>query len=126
MVDSVEVYVMIEEIRSIPVIVSNLKEATIWYTEKLGFEVRSSDGHWVTVAPKGWPSELHLCEIEPLELGNTGILLLADDLEETCRELKKKGVEFTEEPTKKAGGTIAKLKDPDGNIFWLMPKSEYS
>jgi len=80
----------------------------------------------MTVAPKGWSSELHMCEIEPLELGNTGILLLADDLEETCRELKKKRVEFTEEPTEKAGGTTAIFRDPDGNIFWLMPKSEYS
>jgi hypothetical protein len=45
MADSVEVYVMIEEIRNIPIIVSTFKEVTIWYTERLGFEVRSSDGH---------------------------------------------------------------------------------
>ena len=116
---------MIKEIRSVPVTVSDLKESTAWYKDKLGFEVREIDGHWVTVAPKGWPSEIHLCEVEALEPGNTGILLLADDLEATCRELKEKGVEFTQEPSKKEGGTVAKFKDPYGNIFWLMPRSEY-
>lgn len=45
---------MITEIRSIPVIVSDLDKAISWYQEKLGFEVRESDGHWVTVAPEGW------------------------------------------------------------------------
>ncbi len=120
-----EVRNLIKEIRSVPVAVSDLEEATAWYKDRLGFEVRESDGHWVTVAPKGWPSEIHLCEIEPLEPGNIGILLLGDDLDATCRELKEKGVEFTQEPSRKEGGTIAMFKDPYGNIFWLMPKSEY-
>jgi len=50
---------------------------------------------------------------------------LADDLDATCGELKKKGVEFTQEPSRKEGGTIAKFKDPYGNIYWLMSKSEF-
>ena len=116
---------MITEIRSIPVIVSDLDEAISWYQEKLGFEVRERDGHWVTVAPEGWASEIHLCKMDELEPGNTGILLLADNLEDTCKELKEKGVEFTQEPSKKAGGTIAKFKDLSGNVLWLMSKNEY-
>jgi predicted enzyme related to lactoylglutathione lyase len=116
---------VITEIRSIAVIVSDLDDATSWYKEKLGFEVRESDGHWVTVAPKGWSSEIHLCKMDELEPGNTGILLLTDDLDNTCSKLKEKGVEFTQEPSKKAGDTIAKFKDLYGNIFWLMSKDEY-
>ena len=116
---------MITEIRSIPVIVSDLDEAISWYQEKLGFEVRERDGHWVTVAPEGWASEIHLCKMDELEPGNTGILLLADNLEDTCKELKENGVEFTQEPSKKAGGTIAKFKDLSGNVLWLMSKNEY-
>ena len=116
---------MITEIRSIPVIVSDLDEAIPWYQEKLGFEVRESDGHWVTVAPRGWASEIHLCKMDELEPGNTGILFLTDNLDDSCRELKEKGVEFTQEPSKKTGGTIAKFKDLNGNIFWLMSKDEY-
>lgn len=116
---------MITEIRSIPIIVSDLDEAISWYQEKLGFEVRERDGHWVTVAPEGWASEIHLCKMDELEPGNTGILLLADNLEDTCKELKENGVEFTQEPSKKAGGTIAKFKDLSGNVLWLMSKNEY-
>jgi predicted enzyme related to lactoylglutathione lyase len=116
---------VITEIRSIPVIVSDLDEAISWYQEKLGFEVRERDGHWVTVAPEGWASEIHLCKMDELEPGNTGILLLADNLEDTCKELKENGVEFTQEPSKKAGGTIAKFKDLSGNVLWLMSKNEY-
>ena len=116
---------MITEIRSIPVIVSDLDEAISWYQEKLGFEVRERDGHWVTVAPEGWASEIHLCKMDELEPGNTGILLLADNLEDTCKELKENGVGFTQEPSKKAGGTIAKFKDLSGNVLWLMSKNEY-
>jgi predicted enzyme related to lactoylglutathione lyase len=116
---------MINEIRSVPVTVSDKEEAISWYKDKLGFEVRQNEGHWVTVAPKGWRSEIHLCEVDSLNPGNTGILLLADDLEATCRELKKRGVEFTQEPSKKEGGTIAKFKDPYGNIYWLMTRDEY-
>jgi len=116
---------VIAEIRSILVIVSDLDEAISWYQEKLGFEVRERDGHWVTVAPEGWASEIHLCKMDELEPGNTGILLLADNLEDTCKGLKEKGVEFTQEPSKKAGGTIAKFKDLSGNVLWLMSKDEY-
>lgn len=35
------------------VVVKDEKKAKKWYKEKLGFEVRSEDDHWVTVAPKG-------------------------------------------------------------------------
>ena len=110
-------FTLITEIRSVPVTVSNVKEAVSWYKEKLGFEVRSDDAHWVTVAPKGWSSEIHLCEIGALEPGNTGILLLADNLEATCRELRDRGVEFTQPLSKKAGGTVAMFKDPYGSIY---------
>ncbi|MFH0848964.1 MAG: VOC family protein [archaeon] len=116
---------MIKEIRSVPVTVSDKAEAISWYQDKLGFEVRENEGHWATVAPKGWLSEIHLCEMKTLEPGNTGILLLADDLPATCLELKEKGVDFTQEPSKKSGGTIAMFKDPYGNIYWLMSKQEY-
>jgi uncharacterized glyoxalase superfamily protein PhnB len=51
--------------------------------------------------------------------------LFADDIESTCGELRKKGVEFTRELGKSEWDetmTYAMFKDPDGNVFWLMPK----
>ncbi len=115
---------MIGEIYSVAVMVSNRKKAAEWYKEKLGFEVREeAEEHWTVVGPPSWPSCLHLCEMGSLEPGNTGILLLARDFDETVKELKKRGVEFTQEPKKEPWGTYAMFKDPDGNEFWLMPKS---
>lgn len=114
---------MIKEIRSVAVVVSDRKKATQWYKEKLGFDVQEeAEEHWTVVAPPGWATGLHLCEGGELEPGNTGILLYADDFEGTVDELKKKGVEFTQEPKKEEWGTYAMFKDPDGNVFWLMPK----
>lgn len=115
----------IERIRSVAVMVSDEKRAKEWYRDKLGFEVQSDEEHWVVVAPSGSLIGLHLCPDEPLEPGNTGILLLATDIERTCKELKNKGVEFTRELAKAEWDEnmeYAMFKDPDGNVFWLMPK----
>ena len=114
---------MINEIHSVAVVVSDRKRATQWYVEKLGFVVlEDAADHWTVVAPPGWRTGLHLCEAETLEPGNTGILLYPDDFDATVKELKKKGVEFTQEPKEEPWGTYAMFKDPDGNVFWLMPK----
>jgi predicted enzyme related to lactoylglutathione lyase len=34
--------------------------------------------------------------------------------------LTRKGVNFTQKPTKEHWGTYAMLADPDGNEFWLI------
>jgi lactoylglutathione lyase len=116
---------MIEEIRTVAVMVSDEKKAKEWYRDKLGFEVQSDQEHWVVVAPQGSSFGLHLCADESLEPGNTGIALHSGDIENTCRELKEKGVQFTRELGKSELDedlTYAMFKDPDGNVFWLMPK----
>jgi len=115
---------MIKSIGSVAVTVSDGEKAAKWYEEKLGFEVRGSEGHWITVAPKGCETVIHLCKTEPLEPGNTGIALYATDVEATYKELKKKGVEFSEELKKESWGTYAMLKDPDGNEYWLLQSGD--
>lgn len=115
----------IEQIRSVAVMVSDEKKAKEWYRDRLGFEVQSDEEHWVVVAPRGSSVGLHLCPDGPLEPENTGILLLAADVEGTCNELKSKGVEFTRELGKAEWDESMKyamFKDSDGNVFWLMPK----
>ena len=117
----------IEQIRSVAVVVSDEKKARDWYKEKLGFEVQSDEEHWIVVAPRGSSMGLHLCPDEELEPGNSGILLYTPDIEATCQELKRKGVEFTRDLAKSEWDQnlqYAMFKDPDGNIFWLMPKEE--
>lgn len=110
---------MIKSIASVAVVVSNGKKSSQWYEKMLGFEVRDKEGHWITVAPKKSKQVFHLCESKTLEPGNTGILLLADDIEAQYREMKKNGVKFTQELTKADWGSSAKFADPDGNVFWL-------
>jgi len=116
---------VIEEISTVAVMVSNPKKAMEWYRDKLGFEIQSDEEHWAVVAPKGSSNGLHLCPDGPLEPGNTGIVLLAPDIEATCKELKNNGVEFTRDLAKSEWDEnlkYAMFKDLDGNVFWLMPK----
>jgi len=112
---------LLKSIVDVAVVVSDANKSAEWYEEKLGFEVRDKQGHWVTVAPKGSNVVLHLCETKPLEQGNTGIAFDVDDLDKAYRELSAKGVEFTVKPTKEEWGSYAMFKDPDGNVFWLVP-----
>jgi uncharacterized glyoxalase superfamily protein PhnB len=103
---------------SVAVMVSDAKKSAAWYKEKLGFEVSTEEGHWVTAWPKGANWKLHLCEGE-LEPGNTGIGLYSDDVKKAVEELKKKGVKFAMDYTKTQWGENAQLKDPDGNLIWI-------
>jgi catechol 2,3-dioxygenase-like lactoylglutathione lyase family enzyme len=120
-------YMPIERIRSVAVVVSDAKKAKEWYVDKLGFEIHEDMEHWIVVGPPNSSMGIHLCQVEPLEPGNTGILFLADDIENTYSDLKRKGVEFTRELGKAEWNEnvmYAMFKDNDGNEFWLMPKYE--
>ena len=112
---------MITSISSAAVVVKDGKKAKKWYQEKLGFIVKSEEDHWITVAaPRSKGFELHLCETKPFEKGNTGILFRVDNLDKTYSELSKEGVKFVQKPIDQGWGKYAKIKDLDGNVFWLM------
>jgi predicted enzyme related to lactoylglutathione lyase len=49
--------------------------------------------------------------------GFSNIMFDTDDIQATFQELKAKGVEFTEDPSKQDWGWWAQFKDPDGNEF---------
>jgi catechol 2,3-dioxygenase-like lactoylglutathione lyase family enzyme len=112
---------VITGIEDVAIVVSDAKKSLKWYTEVLGLEARSTKGHWITVAPKGSKTVLHLCGGDDLEPGNTGIALRADDLDKAYRELKAKGVKFPHPPRDDGFGVYAQFEDPDGNIIWLYP-----
>ena len=53
---------------------------------------------------------------------HTGVGFIVDNIDATYRDLIAKGVEFEMPPTKQPwGGTLALMKDPDGNIYYLDP-----
>ncbi len=103
----------------VAVVVSDAQKAAVWWREKLGFEVRDNEGHWVTVAPQGSDALIHLCETTPREKGNTGIGFLAKDVMKAAKELESKGVRFTKPAEKAPWGAFAMFADPDGNEFWI-------
>ena len=106
---------------SMALVVSDAKKSVAWYKEKLGWEERAKEGHWVTVAPKDSKLEFHLCEkFHPLEPGNTGVAFMAKDVAKAEKDLRAKGVKFTTPTTKEDWGVYAMFADPDGNEFWLM------
>jgi len=106
---------------TIALVVSDAKKSAKWYTEKLGFEIRDHQGHWITVGPKKENMAFHLCEgYYPLEPGNSGISFVSKNVKKEEEALRKLGVQFTTPTTKEDWGTYAMFKDPDGNEFWLI------
>src|SRR5437870_12595602 len=59
---------------TIALVVSDAKRSAKWYTEKLGFELRDHQGHWITVAPDKENIAFTVCEgLHPLEPGRSGL-----------------------------------------------------
>ena len=114
-------------------------EALEFYTEKLGLELRDDvtvpelgNFRWLTVGPVGQPdiavvlmsipgppvidAETSAQLKDVMAKGAAGGLFFAtNDIQETYEELKDKGVEFTQEPTKQPYGVDAGFRDPSGN-----------
>jgi uncharacterized glyoxalase superfamily protein PhnB len=123
--------------------VHDQEEALAFYTEKLGFEVRSDvtlpemgDFRWLTVSPPdqedvavvlmaipGPPmvDEETTRQIEVLmSKGFAGtVFLTTDDCQADYEQLKARGVEFTETPEERPYGIDCGFRDPSGNSIRL-------
>ena len=115
-------------------------EALTFYTEKLGFEVRTDASmdngfRWLTVGPKDDPGfELILGHPGPPMVDDEDAALIrslvakgalgggvweADDCRRTYEELSARGVEFLQEPAERPYGVEAVFRDNSGNWFSL-------
>ena len=118
-------------------------EALAFYTEKLGWEVRSDvtvpelgNFRWLTVSPPGqedvsvvlmaipgpplFEAETVAQIREAMSKGVAGtVFLTTDDCQASYEELKARGVEFTETPEERPYGIDAGFRDPSGNAFRL-------
>lgn len=128
---------MITSIDRVTVYVRDEEDALRFYTEKLGFEKRMDmsfgpGARWLTVAPKGWPTELvlhnprawHDAEAAEAMLAQIGrmppMVLGTADCRGTVQELKAHGVEIVVEPQDRPYGVEATFKDLYGNGFVLV------
>ncbi len=124
---------MITGVGSVAILVHDARKSAEWYRAKLGFETVGIEGHTVFVKPKGSRTVLlHLCG--PCDAwgndkpgGRTGIWFQcgditirkdektgqvlpsskSEDVERTYSELKRNGVEFSEQLTTTEGGKYA-------------------
>jgi lactoylglutathione lyase len=119
---------MIRHIATAAVYVEDQKKALDFWTETMGFEKRNErdmgNGYsWLEVAPPGAQSSL---VIYPRALmtdwkeRKPSIVFLCDDLERYCVVIKRRGVEFVQEPKQLPWGPLAIFRDNDGNEFMLL------
>lgn len=127
---------MINSISISHVFVFDYEQALEFYVGKLGLEVSNDQDlgfmRWLTVRAPGQPGRDILLERpgppgmdeasaaqvrELVSKGATGFTVgfTTDDCWKTYKELKARGVEFTEEPSDHEYGTDVGLRDPFGN-----------
>ena len=111
---------MITRVSSVGVQAADLDQAVEFYVEKLGFEKRRDEpmapgSRWVELAPPG--AETVVVPFTP------GLVFACDDIQATYRELRGRGVEFTEEPAEQPWGHWAQFRDPDGNEHGLIERA---
>ncbi len=123
-------------------------EALAFYTDKLGMEVKSDvtlpemgNFRWLTVGPAGQEEiAITLMAIpgppvmddetaaqvrELMSKGFAGtVFLTTDDVRSDYKELKARGVEFTEEPEERPYGIDTGFRDPSGNHLRLSQLTE--
>jgi len=123
--------------------VQDQDEALAFYTDKLGFEVRSDvtlpemdNFRWLTVSPAGQEDvavvlmaipgppvmdEATTRQVEELMAkGFSGtVFLTTEDCRGDYERLKDRGVEFTEAPEERPYGIDCGFRDPSGNSLRL-------
>jgi len=134
---------MLKQLTHVNVWVHDQEEALAFYTQTLGMEVRDDvtlpemgNFRWLTVGPPG-QSDVAFALMEPaapmldpdtldqlkvlMGKGVTGGLFFStDDCQATFEELRGRGVEFQQEPTKQPYGVDAAFRDPSGNQIRMV------
>lgn len=118
---------MIKYIKTVAVYIADQSKAIVFYTDKLGLEVRRREamgpqGEWIELAPKGGQSCLVLyprAMMPDWETRRPSIVFQCADTEQTYREMVDRGVEFLQPPQRMPWGVFAQFTDPDGNEFLL-------
>lgn len=108
--------------------VHDWERAVRFYTEALGMklESRADEFGWAQFATGSCSLAVERLAPDdpeaPALVGRyVGVSLRVPDLESVYHTLVERGVEFLSPPEKQAwGGTLAHLRDPDGNVLTLL------
>ena len=113
------------------VFVTDFDKSLDFYTNTLGMEIDYTEAGWAQFkSGEDVSLAIQKCRPDYMEQGSkmvgrfVGVTLMVDDIEEQYKRLVAKGVEFTGRPEKKHwGGTLAHLKDLEGNVLTLMQEA---
>jgi predicted enzyme related to lactoylglutathione lyase len=99
-------------------------EALVFYTEKVGMEVRTDAQNagfrWLTVGVSAQPDVHVLLSAAPEgQAGGDMLFLTSEDCAADYRELAGRGVEFVQPPEENPWATVAVFRDPSGNTVRL-------
>ena len=132
---------MLNSINISHVFVFDQQKALDFYVGKLGLEVSNDINlgfmRWLTVRVPGDPTRDILLEMpgppamddkaaaqvrELISKGASGFAVgfTTSDIKKTFEDLRKKGVEFTQEPTQQNYGTDVGIRDPFGNQIRIV------
>jgi catechol 2,3-dioxygenase-like lactoylglutathione lyase family enzyme len=139
---------MLKSVTHVGLGVLDQDEALAFWTEKIGFEVRTDmtleemgGFRWLTIGPPNQP-ELEIMLLTPGGPGTApnvveqarevlahgvlpGLIFRVDDAQATYDELKSRGVEMTQEPIEQFYGIDAAFRDPTGNsIRFTQPAGQ--
>ena len=116
----------------VTVFVTDFEKSLDFYTKTLGMEIDYTDKAIWAQFKSGEDVSLAIEKCDPgyVEQGSkmvgrfVGVTLMVDNIEEQYNRLAGKGVEFTAPPERQHwGGTLAHLKDLDGNVLTLMQEA---
>ncbi|TML18561.1 MAG: VOC family protein [Actinobacteria bacterium] len=138
---------MLKQLTHAQIWVTDQDEALAFYTEKLGMELREDvtvpemgNFRWLSVGVPGQDVSITLMAVPgpPVFEEETrnqihallakgaagGLFFSTDDCRASYEELKKRGVEFAQEPTEQPYGIDAGIRDPSGNHFRMVQPLE--
>lgn len=125
---------MINRVGTVSIFVEDQDRAKAFYTEKLGMECTAdnemwpgADARWLSVAPPGAETQIVLYKFDENwehyreTFGKSQSLTLqCENIDETYRVYKERGVQFLGEPETQFWGRFVMMVDCEGNTLILV------
>jgi predicted enzyme related to lactoylglutathione lyase len=124
---------MIEGVSKVVIEVDDQARALMFWTERLGFELHQDttygEERWVEVRTPDQGLILVLSPRQdrpsaPDKLPTSNVFFFCDDLAATYRELRSRGVEFSQRPIELSFGWWSLFQDQESNRFALHSREQ--